>query len=120
NFTFTGNEFNMGGRQANDTGNRSNGQITLANTANTITATTMSAGAVSNANAGGNNFLHLGGGTNQINVSTINVGTHKSTGTMDFAGGGGSLVIRNNAGTGRAAINVGRHISGGTVAAKGN
>jgi autotransporter-associated beta strand protein len=121
NFTFSGAEFNMGGRQANTSGNRSNGQVTLANTANSIAATTMNVGAGSNSNAGGNNQLHLGAGTNVINADAIHVGTHKSTGTIDFASGTGSLVMRNNSGGDRIpTFNVGRHISSGTVAAKGN
>jgi fibronectin-binding autotransporter adhesin len=120
NFTFTGTEFNMGGRQANTTGNRSSGQVTLANTTNSVTATTINVGAGSNSNGGGSNFLHLGAGTNAVNANSIFVGTHKSTGTIDFASGTGSLVLRNQAGTGRAALTIGQHVSSGTASAKGN
>jgi fibronectin-binding autotransporter adhesin len=124
NFSFTGAEFNIGGRQANTTGNRSNGNVTLAGTSNAITVTTLNVGAGSNSNAGGNNNLNLGGGTNIINANSIIVGSFKSTGTMQFTAGTpagtGSLTIRNTAGTGRAAITIGSHQSSGTVASKGS
>ena len=118
-FDFAGTELNLGGRQANTTGNRSIGNLTLANTTNNITVTTLNVGAGSNSNAGNNNNLNLGIGANTINANSIFVGTHKSTGNIQFAGPTGSLVIRDNSGTGRANITIGSHQSSGTVAAKG-
>src|SRR5206468_3721378 len=67
-FSFTGSELNLGGRQANNTGNRANGNMILSPGANSITVTTLNIGAGSNSNAGGNNNLKLGGGTNTINA----------------------------------------------------
>lgn len=124
-FGFTGGEFNLGGRQANTTGNRANGQVTLASGSNTITATSLNIGAGSNSNAGANNVLTLGTSatgttTNTINADSFFVGTHKSTGTIQFGAGSGTLTIRNRAGTGRAAITLGSHQSAGTPAAKGS
>ena len=52
--------------------------------------------------------LRLGTGVNTLNVNTITVATNRADGLVNFLDASlGSLVIRNRAGTGRAAINVG-------------
>jgi len=52
--------------------------------------------------------LRLGTGVNTLNVNTITIATNRSDGLVNFLDGTlGSLVIRNRAGNGRAAINVG-------------
>ena len=52
--------------------------------------------------------LRLGTGVNTLNVNTLTVATNRSDGLVSFLDATlGSLVIRNRAGTGRAAINVG-------------
>src|SRR5688572_12458661 len=98
-FSFTGTELNLGGRQASNTGNRSAGNLTLANTANTITVTTVNVGAGSQNNGGGMNNLLFGGGTNVVNATTINIGTHKSPANVAFSGATGTLKIRGLGGT---------------------
>ncbi|MEK0437030.1 MAG: hypothetical protein RLZZ233_1, partial [Verrucomicrobiota bacterium] len=53
-------------------------------------------------------LLRLGTGVSTLNVNTITVGTNRSDATLNFLDANlGSLVIRNRAGTGRAAVNVG-------------
>ncbi|MEZ0274242.1 MAG: autotransporter-associated beta strand repeat-containing protein, partial [Roseimicrobium sp.] len=80
--------------------------LTLSNTANTITAASVTVGGSS---TGAQQVLVLGAGTNVINASTINVGTGgRDGGLFSFgANATGSVVMRNTAGTGRAAFNMG-------------
>ena len=80
-------------------------QLILSNTANILRAPTLTVGASSTA---GTNLLTLGTGTNVINVNTFNIGTGgRDAGNVSFAGAGGSIVVRNQAGTGRATFNLG-------------
>jgi autotransporter-associated beta strand protein len=122
-FTFTGTEFNLGGRQASITGNRSTGIADLASAStaatNSITVTTMNIGAGSSSQPGGTSTLNLGAGANIIHATTINLGTHRSSGLMTFAGADGGLTIGGSGGaSSRANINVGIHSGGGTAAAQ--
>ena len=80
--------------------------LILSNTANTITAVAVTVGASA---SGGVQSLILGAGTNVINASTINLGTGgRDGGSVTFGGNAtGTLVIRNTAGLGRAAFNMG-------------
>jgi hypothetical protein len=90
-----------------------NGTLTLSNTANAITATTLNIGN-SNGNNGGTGFVTLGTGTNVIDASTLNIGLSKVNGTLQFASQGtgpgtaaGTVFIANAAGTSGAAITIG-------------
>ena len=124
NFSFSGQQVDIGGSQGANTGNRAIATLTLAAGTNTIVATsttngiTVGGGSTSNA---GTSILHLNGNAiNTINTGILQIGTLKSTGTVDFsAGSGGTFVFRNAAGTGRAPIFVGLHNGAGTAAAKG-
>jgi autotransporter-associated beta strand protein len=80
--------------------------LILSNTANTITAAALTVGASA---SGGVQIMTLGAGTNMVNANTINLGTGgRDGGSVTFGGNStGSVVIRNAAGTGRAAFNMG-------------
>ncbi len=80
--------------------------LTLSDVANSITAATVRVG---NSATGSAHRLWLGGGTNVIQTDLINLGAGtRDTGIIDFAGTGGSVSLRNVAGTGRvAAVNLG-------------
>ncbi|CAN5250974.1 autotransporter-associated beta strand repeat-containing protein [soil metagenome] len=76
----------------------------------TITANTLNIGDSSQGNQAGQvNTLKLGSGVNTLNVNTINIGTGgRDQGQILFNSPSlGSLVVRNAAGTGRAALNIG-------------
>ena len=123
-FRFTGQQVDVGGNQGANTGNRAIATLTLAGGTNTIVASsatngiTVGGGSTSN---GGTSILHLNGtAVNTLDTAILQIGTLKSTGTVDFsAGSGGTFVFRNAAGTGRAPIFVGLHNGAGTAAAKG-
>ena len=123
-FRFTGQQVDVGGNQGANTGNRAIATLTLAAGTNTIVASsatngiTVGGGSTSN---GGTSTLHLNGtAVNALDTAILQIGTLKSTGTVDFsAGSGGTFVFRNAAGTGRAPIFVGLHNGAGTAAAKG-
>jgi autotransporter-associated beta strand protein len=101
NFTFTGtNHFRVGN------GN-SRGEMNLAGTSNTITASQVRIGDTgqdgggtggSENNNGGDGFLRLGGGTNVINADVIQVGRTKGAGFITFQGATGTLTIAGTAG----------------------
>ena len=67
------------------------GTVTLANTANTITTTTINVSVTTN--NFGHDTLNLGAGTNVLNTSNIVIGGGKGVGTVQFAGTTGSVVI---------------------------
>ncbi len=67
------------------------GTVTLANTANTITTTTINVSVTTN--NFGHDTLNLGAGTNVLNASNIVIGGGKGVGTLQFAGSTGSVVI---------------------------
>jgi autotransporter-associated beta strand protein len=79
--------------------------LILSNTANSITASAVTVGGSA---TGSQQVLVLGGGTNVIHASTINIGTgSRDAGLFSFGGNAtGSIVIRDTAGTGRAAFNM--------------
>jgi autotransporter-associated beta strand protein len=102
------------------------GTVLLSDTANTLIATTLTAGNTSGNNGRGTGLLVLGTGTNVIQADTINIGRSKSvpggpTGAIRFAsqnpGSPGTVTIADKAGTGRANIDVA--IQGGTSTAGG-
>jgi autotransporter-associated beta strand protein len=80
--------------------------LTLSNVANSITAAAVRVG---NSSTGSAQRLWLGGGTNVIQTDLINLGAgSRDSGVIDFASSGGSVSLRNVAGTGRvAAVNLG-------------
>jgi autotransporter-associated beta strand protein len=84
------------------------GTLLLSNTANLITATTVSIGHSNGAN-GGPGILTLGTGTNVFRADTFNIGLSKANGTVSFASntGPGTVVISNKAGSGGGTIIVG-------------
>jgi autotransporter-associated beta strand protein len=98
-------------------GQNTGGTLLLSNTANLVTATTITVGH-SNAFNGGVGLLTLGTGTNVLHADTFNIGFSKSTGTLNFASqtaaSPGTLTITNKAGTGAATINVGNVNATGT------
>jgi len=64
------------------------------------------------------NELYLGSTSNDIRVNTFNIGTGtRDSGSVKFAGATGTITIRNSAGTGRAAFNMGTSISNTASAA---
>jgi autotransporter-associated beta strand protein len=65
-------------------GQTSTGWLTLSDTNNTITVTTLQIGN-SNTNNGGTGTIILGAGTNVIAANTVNIGLSKSSGTLKFA-----------------------------------
>ena len=111
-YTATTGELRVGGGNVRAT-------LTLANTSNTITAAGMRAGD-SNVSGGGNNnagrsSIHLGGGTNVLNVNSIILGEGKSGGTLDFGptAGSGTLTIAGEAGgASTASLQIGSSSSG--------
>ncbi|HZZ28781.1 MAG TPA: autotransporter-associated beta strand repeat-containing protein, partial [Pirellulales bacterium] len=96
-------------------GAKSNGTLRLANAgsaANAITAATVSVGDSNNGNNGGTSTLSLGGGTNVIHATTINLGAGKAVGIMNFQGMGGALTITGlTGGASTANITLGRQSS---------
>ena len=87
------------------------GTVLLSDTANTIIATTLTAGNTGGNNGRGSGLLVLGTGTNVIQADTITIGRSKSvpggaTGVIRFAsqdpGSPGTVIIADRAGTGRA------------------
>lgn len=109
-FAATVTNFNVG--QGNDVG----GTLTLTNTNNAITATTLNVGNSNGNNQGGNSLLTFGTGTNTIKADTINIAISKATASVQFAsqtaGSPGTVTINNTAGTGPANITIGSN--GGT------
>jgi autotransporter-associated beta strand protein len=92
-----------------------NATLTLASTANTISVTAISVGeTTSNGNSGQNNILNLGAGTNALQATTINIGTQKASGVIQFAGSSGTVVISGIGGAGTANIFLGNSNSSGT------
>ena len=88
------------------------GTILLSNTANTIIATTLTAGNTGANNGRGLGTLTFGTGTNVLQADTINIGLGKSSGSgiISFASqlaGPGTVTISDKAGTGPATILVG-------------
>ncbi|MEI6713748.1 MAG: autotransporter-associated beta strand repeat-containing protein, partial [Verrucomicrobiota bacterium] len=77
----------------------------------TITSATMNVGTGSqgNGNASVINSVIFGSGTNTLNLTTLNIGAgNQDSGSLSFgSNGSGTLVIRDLAGTGRAAFNMG-------------
>jgi fibronectin-binding autotransporter adhesin len=105
-FAATVTNFNVG------QGNTSAGVVTLTNTANAITATTINVGNSGASNGGAAaSSLTLGTGANVIQADTINVGLGKIGGTVAFASQGagspGTVTIANKAGSGGAALIIG-------------
>jgi fibronectin-binding autotransporter adhesin len=99
------------------------GTVLLSNTANTIIATTLTAGNTGANNGRGIGTLTFGTGTNILQADTINIGLGKNTGSglVNFAsqttGSPGTVTISDKAGTGAAAITVGN--ANGTATAGG-
>jgi autotransporter-associated beta strand protein len=91
---------------------------TLGNGANTLTCATLNLGTSGNQN-GSLSTINLGGSANTINADNINMGTGKAKGTIQFAGAGGSLTIRDKTGAGRASMTIGNHTGSGTETATG-
>ncbi|MCL4207851.1 MAG: autotransporter-associated beta strand repeat-containing protein, partial [Pirellulaceae bacterium] len=87
--------------------------LKLSDTANTITAANLYVG---NSGTGATNTFTLGAGTNIINVDAVHLGRGtRDTGVINFAGPGGSVTLRNAAGTGRANVTLGITSSQGTA-----
>lgn len=89
--------------------------VNLAANANTIRAGTLTIGGSSAGNdaANGPNQLRLGSGTNVLNVNAIVLGSGvRDSGELEFLNSNGSVVVRANNGTGRAALTMG---SGGAT-----
>ena len=119
NFTVTGDAssyFSVGaGNSENAT--KQTAVLVLADGVNTITAASMWIGDSSGNNGNSGNLLSLGNGNNTINADTIIIAHGKASGTLNFNaatvnGGNGTVIIRNRAGTGRAAITIGNGTSG--------
>gem|GEM_PF-518832 len=73
----------------------------------TITASALNVGDNSSSNGTVINTVLLGSGVNTLNIGTINIATgSRDSGSITFASGAGSVVIRNAAGSGRAAFNM--------------
>jgi autotransporter-associated beta strand protein len=92
-------------------GATSGGVVTLTNTTNAITATTMNIGNSATRNGTGPNRMILGTGINAINADTINIGISKTSGTLNFASQAdaspGIISIGNAAGDGGANLTLG-------------
>jgi autotransporter-associated beta strand protein len=69
------------------------GTLRLAAISNMITARIIQVGNSNNQNNGGTSLLALGGGTNQIQANTINIGSGKSPAIFNFQGINGSITI---------------------------
>lgn len=98
-----GNGFNIGGRLTLASGSAS---------ANLINVTTINVGASGSSNATTGNQLNLGTGTNTIQTNTLNMGSGKSNGVLQFLGAGGTVSIAGTNGTGTTAITLGNQTSG--------
>ena len=92
--------------------------LTLADGVNTVAVATCSIGE-SGSNNGGACTLKLGNGSNYIYADNVNLGTGKSSGTIQFAASGaGTLKIRDHNGTtGRATLLLGNPTSGSGASA---
>jgi autotransporter-associated beta strand protein len=116
-------QFRVAGGIPNNTGNRANGTLTLANTTNTITASAVVIGGGSSGN-GGTATLNLGAGTNVINADTINIGFNKHTSTVQWLPETttGTLKIRGTGGTDedRATITIGSRFNSGSAVGPDN
>ena len=125
NFSFTGQQLEVGGNMTTNTGNRANATLTLAGVNNTIKVTSATNGVIIGSGStsnGGTDVLNLGGGaSNVIWTPTLIIGSIKSNGTVQFNtdASGGTLTLRNATGTGRTSISVGMHNGGGTPSAVG-
>jgi autotransporter-associated beta strand protein len=95
--------------------------VTLASTANVINVGTLSVGeTVSNANSSQNLILNLGIGTNALQANTIQIGTQKASGVLQFAHAtDGSVVITGAGGTGVSNIFVGNQNGNGAYQSGG-
>ncbi|NCX98890.1 MAG: hypothetical protein EBX35_10045, partial [Planctomycetia bacterium] len=119
NFTTNVTTFNVGV----GTTTQGPGTLLLSNTANTLVATTLTAGDTVGNNGRGTGRIQLGAGTNIIQVDTLNIGRSKNSGpgVVEFlaknAGSPGTVTITNKAGTGAANITVGDN--NGTATAGG-
>jgi autotransporter-associated beta strand protein len=93
------------GDATNSTGTSSLASTLILAENSTLIATTLTSNA---ADAGQNQLIRLGSGTNLIQANTINIGqaTGRSGGTLNFYTGTGTLTLRDLAGTGRAAMTV--------------
>ncbi|HEX8915824.1 MAG TPA: autotransporter-associated beta strand repeat-containing protein, partial [Humisphaera sp.] len=87
--------------------------ISLAQTS-TVTAGTVTVGGSASGNVaapngtGTNAMMRLGSVANTINTNTLNIGTgSRDAGGVQFAAAGGTLVLRDAAGTGPVAVNMG-------------
>jgi autotransporter-associated beta strand protein len=116
-------QFRVAGGIPNNTGNRSNGTLTLANTTNTITAAAAIIGGGSSS-SGGTATLNLGAGTNVINADTVNIGFNKHTSTVRWLPETttGTLKIRGTGGTDadRATITIGSRFNSGSAVGPDN
>jgi autotransporter-associated beta strand protein len=117
NFTVNniGGSFDVGG----SSGSTETSTLTLADGTNAINASKLSI-AESAGNNGRQCTLNLGNGVNVINADAVNAGTGKAQGTIQFAGAGGSLKIRDSTGAGRAVIVLGNSSSSGSSTARGS
>jgi autotransporter-associated beta strand protein len=89
--------------------------LTLASTANVINVAAISVGeTTANSNSGQNNILNLGAGTNALQATTINIGTQKASGVIQFAGSSGTVSIGGTGGTGTSNISLGNNNSSGS------
>ena len=94
------------------------GKLTLASgsgSSNIINVTTITVGASGSSNANAGCQLNLGSGSNTIEAGTINIGTGKSSGVMQFVSGApasASVAITGINGVGTADITIGRQTSG--------
>ena len=89
----------------------------------TVTANILAVGdGGQNGSVGAINQLKLGTGVNTLNVNTVNIGTGaRDIGSLTFNGGTGSVILRDAAGTGRAAFNVATSTANtGVTASTGN
>lgn len=108
--TFTANlskfEIGVGGSSSTNF-NRAAGTVILGGNS-TITAGTVSVGTASGSGPAASQLTF--GNAATINANTIEFGTRKATGNANFAAGvtNGSIVVRNQAGTGRATLNIGQ------------
>jgi autotransporter-associated beta strand protein len=92
-------------------GTKNNANFALSNTSNSITATTLSIADSNNLNGAVVDVV-LGAGTNVLRADSIVIGAGKGTSSRlafasQAAGGSGSVVITNKAGTGAANITIG-------------
>ena len=93
-------------QSAGDNSNSDPSSLTLSNTANTIISPAVRVG---NSPTGSTHRLWLGKGSNAIQTDLLNVGAgSRDSGVIDFAETGGTVSLRDQAGTGRiAAMNMG-------------